>query len=217
MAELQYPRDLQSLAQYINLPRFPLALRQFLHAFFHPNVDIPANPAELLKFNEKISVFHSAIARFYAPSDLCGGGGMSRETIWSNSNWHGAPRYDTVFVALNDEPGMPGMVVARVLLFFSFCFRRREFKCALVNWFIRKANEPHPDTRMWEVHLEKENGVCTLEIIHIDSIVRGAHLLPVFGSGKLPQSLGFQSSLDSFDVYFINQYADHHVHELITS
>ena len=69
---------------------------------------------------------------------------------------------------------------------------------------------------MWEVHLEKGHSIPTLEVIHIDSIVQGAHLLLVFRSGKLPQSLHFQSSLDSFDSYFVNQYADHHVHELIS-
>ncbi|KAF8179566.1 hypothetical protein K438DRAFT_1603608, partial [Mycena galopus ATCC 62051] len=42
----------------------------------------------------------SAITRFYAPSDLSasGAGGMYREKIGSNPNWHGYVRYDTVLI-----------------------------------------------------------------------------------------------------------------------
>ena len=41
---------------------------------------------------------------------------MSHETIWSNSDWHGAHHY-TIFVALNDKPRMLRMVITWVLLF----------------------------------------------------------------------------------------------------
>ncbi|KIL60923.1 hypothetical protein M378DRAFT_83194, partial [Amanita muscaria Koide BX008] len=150
--------------------------------------------------------------------DLCGAGGMSRETIRANPRWHKTQRYDTVFVALDDQPGMRGMVIARVLLFFSFQFRRRNFECTLVNWFVREHDEPHPDTRMWEVHPELEpDGSRVLKVIHIDTIVCGAHLLPVFGEGKIPENLHFQFAPDLFNSYFVNHYADHHIHELITT
>ncbi|KAM6491514.1 hypothetical protein JOM56_013083 [Amanita muscaria] len=216
--EPRYPRNLEPLSKYITQPRFPLVLRRFLYSILHPDYDDVGPPVSLPSFNSPIRVYHSAVARFYAPSDLCGAGGMSRETIRANPRWHKTQRYDTVFVALDDQPGMRGMVIARVLLFFSFQFRRRNFECALVNWFVREHDEPHPDTHMWEVHPELEpDGSRVLNVIHIDTIVRGAHLLPVFGEGKIPENLHFQFALDLFNSYFVNHYADHHIHELITT
>jgi hypothetical protein len=81
-----------------------------------------------------IHVYHSAIARFYAPSDLCGAGGMLRERIRANPNWRGEyARYDTMFVETNaDLDGMRGMVICRALLFFSFTFDDSYYPCALV-------------------------------------------------------------------------------------
>ncbi|KAJ7190705.1 hypothetical protein GGX14DRAFT_381867, partial [Mycena pura] len=51
-------------------------------------------------------------------------------------------------------------------------------------------------------------------IIHIDSIVRGAHLIPVFGDVFVPKWWKFTDSLDGFQAYFINKYADRHSHEI---
>ena len=80
--ERSYPKDLQALALYINQPGFPIALRQFLFQQRHPDSqDFPEN---LPEHSSRIDVFHSAVATFYAPSDLCGAGGMYRERIWSN-------------------------------------------------------------------------------------------------------------------------------------
>jgi len=64
-------------------------------------------------FDDPICVFHSVKAEFYAPSDLCGMGGMHREVIHVNSNYGGSPRFDTVFVSVgNDTEAMGGLLVA---------------------------------------------------------------------------------------------------------
>lgn len=73
-----YPHDAHDLAQYINQPKFPELLRQFLWELLNPNSmispdDIPID--ECPRFEYGISVYHSAVARFFAPSDLCGTGG----------------------------------------------------------------------------------------------------------------------------------------------
>ncbi|KAG2121978.1 hypothetical protein DEU56DRAFT_746253 [Suillus clintonianus] len=61
-----------------------------------------------------VSVFNSAAASFYAPSDLSGTGGMQREHIH-------ALRHNCVFVNMNtDTDLMGGLAVARLLCFFSF-------------------------------------------------------------------------------------------------
>jgi hypothetical protein len=49
----------------------------------HPQaVQAPEN-LSLYEFLGHIHVYHSATATFYAPSDLCGSGGLCRETIRS--------------------------------------------------------------------------------------------------------------------------------------
>ncbi|KAG0705380.1 hypothetical protein DFH29DRAFT_780322, partial [Suillus ampliporus] len=59
----------------------------------------------------KISVFNSACSRFYAPSDLCGFGGMRVEHIRSCPLWRNEfSRYDCVFVSTgSDTEGIRGL------------------------------------------------------------------------------------------------------------
>lgn len=145
---------------------------------------------------------------------------MLRERIRSNPSYKGCPRRDTVFVVLDDDkPGMHGMVIARVHLFFSFHYRRQDFSCAFVSWFIPHAGEqPDPDTGMWTVHLERNRrtGHPVYQVINIDAIARAAHLLPVFGSDRVPEDFDHNYSLDSFKSFFVNHYVDHHAHEFLT-
>jgi hypothetical protein len=42
----------------------------------HPNCPVPDDVETRVNFSGKIHVFHSAVTRFYAPSDLCGPCGM---------------------------------------------------------------------------------------------------------------------------------------------
>ena len=53
-------------------------------------------------------------------------------------------------------------------------------------------------------------------MVHLDSIARGAHLLPVYGLGFLPEDFQYAVSLDVFTSYFVNHYIDHHSHEFLT-
>ena len=186
----------------------------------HPNSLVSANDValnECPQFHGRISVFHSAVARFYAPSDLCGAGGMYRERIHSTPTWRGAaPRYDTVFFETDPElPGMRGMTVGRV--FFSFTFQDVHFPCALIHLYPTVGTEPDEDTGLWVVKPKyKTNGCRSLAIIHLDCIVRGAHITGVYGSSFLPEGLHFSHSLDIFRAYFVNCFADHHTHKFLT-
>ena len=67
-----------------------------------------------------ISVFHHAVATFYAPSDLSSLGGMHSETIHTTPTWCKGPAcYNTVFLEKDLEiPGMGGLHLGRVFLFF---------------------------------------------------------------------------------------------------
>jgi hypothetical protein len=219
LLERGYPRAVEDLAAYINQPQFPQLLRHFLYEQLNPDLDVQdVDVNDCPYFGGPVSVHHSATARFYAPSDLCGVGGMYRERIRSNPNWRGEyARRDTMFVETNARlDGMPGMTIARALLFFSFTFDNRYYPCALVNWLV-PGDEPDEDTGLWVVQPEFEgNGRHrTLSIIHLDCVARAAHLLPVYGSSPIPEDFHFSDALDAFRAYFVNRFVDHHSHDFI--
>ena len=62
---------------------------------------------------------------------------------------------------------------------------------------------------------DRQNRHKHLAVIHVDCIARGALLSPVYGSGYLPDTFHFSASLDAFHTYFINNYADHHMHKFV--
>ncbi|KAH9987753.1 hypothetical protein BJV74DRAFT_491980, partial [Russula compacta] len=216
-----YPRTLEALAKHINQPGFPEALRRFLYDYIYPDSNVSSADIDIEQcpnVTSHIHVYHSAVAYFFAPSDLCGTGGMHQERIRSNPNWHGEyARYDTVFIATGSEADpMLGMTIGRVLLFFSFTLGDEPIPCALVHWLI-PGNIPDDDTGMWVVQPEFEgNGRRSLSVVHLDSIARGAHLLPVYGSSFLPEDFDFSDSLDAFHAYFVNNCIDHHSHEFLS-
>ena len=111
-----YPSSLEALAAHIEQPRLPELLRRFLYNQQNPNADISPEDIPLNQcpvFHGRIAVYHSAVARFFAPSDLCGMGGMYQERIRSNPNWHGKyAQHDTIFVKRNTgQRRMLGMVI----------------------------------------------------------------------------------------------------------
>jgi hypothetical protein len=221
--ERSYPSTLEALSIHIQQPQLPELLRRFLYDQINPNSPIWSTDVALddcPRFYGRISVFHSAIARFYAPSDLCGAGGMYRERIRSTPMWRGeSARRDTVFVETDKElPGMRGMTIGRVFLFFSFTFQDVCYPCALVHWYSLVGTEPDEDTGLWVVRPEfGTRGRSSLAVVHLECIARGALLSGVCGSSFLPEGLNFRDSLDLFQAYFVNRYADHHVHEFLTT
>ena len=216
-----YPNSLNALATHVKQPEFPELVRRFLYDQKNPGAAISPDDVPLDQcpgFNGRISVYHSAVARFFAPSDLCGAGGMHQERIRSNPNWRDEyARHDTIFVKIAPgQSSMQDMVIARVRLFFSFSFERKHYPCALVEWFI-PGDEPDEDTGMWVVMPEfHSNGRRTLAVIHLDCIARAAHLLPAFGSSFIPDELHFSDSLDVYRAYFVNSYIDHHCNEFLS-
>lgn len=146
---------------------------------------------------------------------------MHREIIRATPRWHGKhSRYDCVLVEHDDsQPGMKGLLIGRVRLFFSFRLAGQEqhHDCALVEWFSLFGDEPDDETGMWIVTPDvDDNGDPLRQIIHIDSIIRGVHLMPVFSEDEtLPSDLHFSDSLDNFNAFFVNKFADHHSHTIL--
>jgi hypothetical protein len=123
----------------------------------------------------------------------------------------GPARYDCVFVEKDaDQPGFRGLLAARVLLFFSFKHNDIVYPCAAVTWFSAVGESPCPDVGMWMVKPDlNSRGQRVLDIIHLDSILHGAHLIPIYDDSYLPRHIKHTASLDSFCAYYVNKYADH--------
>jgi len=164
-----------------------------------------------------ITLYPSAVAIYFAPSDLSGIGGMHSERIRATANWRNeGPRYDTVFVNMNpNEDGMRGLDIARVKQFFSFRSQGRLYPCAIVQWYSRCGDEPDEDTGMWIVEPDVcEDGKSITDIIHLDTIVRSSHLIAVYGNKPLPKGIPLCYTLDLFHSYYVNKYIDHHAFEI---
>ena len=113
---------------------------------------------------------------------------------------------------------MEGLLVARVHLFFSIVdeYDGEMVPCALVSWFISNQDHCDPDTHMWTVRPEGTHMQQPVQVIPLKSIARGAHLLPQYGVGLLPDYVSHTNALGEFQTYFINNYIDHHCHEFLS-
>ena len=60
----------------------------------------------------------------------------------------------------------------------------------------------------------EDNGSQVTSIIHIDSIVWGAHLIGVYGEQFLPRDFSYVDSLRAFQAYYINKFIDYHANEI---
>lgn len=214
------PRDVYSLSEHLDLPQLPELLSRFLYRQTHPDINIAHEDVPLAQcppISGRVRVFPSAVATFFAPSDKSGIGGMYRERIRAVRSWRKGPaRYDCAFVEPGtDLPGFRGLQVARVLLFFSVDHERIKYPCALVTWFSPVSDEPCPDTGMWIVEPDVNRaGTRLMEVIHLDTLLRSAHLIGVSGEDQLPRRFRHYDTLDSFKQFYVNKYADHQAHEI---
>ena len=175
-----------AIALVINQPNLLLLIHWFIAWTLRPeiNTDASSNISDLPEsslppFDDKISIYHSAVAEIYARSDICGLKGMQRECIHASSSWQkGAPRYNTIFVETDpDSPGMLGIDVDQACVFFSFDYNNTEYHCALVDWFSHVGHRPDKDTGMWVVHRHHNfNQHQISEVIDIDTVIHCSHL-----------------------------------------
>ncbi|KAJ7070469.1 hypothetical protein C8F01DRAFT_1206314 [Mycena amicta] len=217
-SDRSYPKKIDELAAHVGWPQLPELVEAFLKDQIYSGQPVEAfEDDDDIDLNSlKIHVFHSAVASFYAPSDISGIRGMRREWIRSTPSWRktGARR-DCAYVVENQEtPGFRGMSVVRVQLLFSFDFDAVTYPCALVEWFKKVGRSPDSETGMWIVEPEMEGQRRLVTVVHLDSFLRGAHLIPVFGEAHLPIDFKHTYSLDVFNAYHVNKYADHHANEI---
>lgn len=206
----------------------PDLVRHFLFYQLHPDSNIEPDDLPLdwcpVLWDSRVSVFHSATATFRAPSNPSGPGGMYRELIHSTPKWTKGdvvgPRRDCVFVDMGESgaPGMQGLLVARIYLFFKFSFANVEYPCTLVHWYTTVGNEPDSSTGLWVVEPEYTQGQHprrNMGVIHLDSIIHGAHLLPRFPSNtRVYREINYTQTLDVYRSFYVNKYIDHHAFEI---
>lgn len=214
-----YPGTLLEIGTHISIPNLPDLVAVYLYD--QANSDTPWEPSDPLpilpEISKRIHIVHSATATFYAPSDPSGTGGMRQEMIRATPSWRKGPsRYDCVFISGNPEDGFRGLHVARVRLFFRIRLRHEVHECALVEWFSHYDSEPDDETGMWIVTPDFDaDGSRTRSVVHTDTIVRGCHLIPVYGKDPLPRDFSFHTSLDRFQAYYVNRYIDYHAFETV--
>lgn len=202
-------------------------IRRFLYHQLNPNggfsgSELPLELCPAFSDEEKsLTVYYSAAATYYAPSDPSGIGGMHREIVRAAPSWRGGDaRFDCVFVnQQNERPGLLGMDVARVLVFLRIKHMGKFYPCAVVHWFHRSYDEPDEDTGMWIVRPAftgiGRNRARIISIIHLETIVRAAHLIGVSLGADTPEDLQSSQALDTFASFYVNKYADHHAFQLL--
>jgi len=99
------------------------------------------------------------------------------------------------------------------MLFFSFEYNGVFFPCTLVEWFTKIALDPV--TGLWVIRPDITRRKQDRTVLHLDTLLRGAHLIPVYGSQKLPIDFHYSYSLDVFEAYYVNKYIDHHANEAV--
>ncbi|KAG2123981.1 uncharacterized protein EDB93DRAFT_1244294 [Suillus bovinus] len=206
------------LADQIGEPELTTHIQRFLHdQLHHSDSNSEASEAgagsssALPQLHKKITLYTSAIATFFTPSDVSGIGGMHYE--------NGPGRYDCVFISTDPTvKGMRGFDIAQVRLFFLFKHNGVHYPCAFVHWFKHDNVHDSPDenTGMWVVEPEiyKDSGTQFASVIHLDCIFRVAHLMPVFGHEFVPTYLSYTQTLNAFHTYYVNKYIDYQAFEI---
>jgi hypothetical protein len=125
--------------------------------------------------------------------------------------------HDTIFVRIGLLPEPHSLSVAQLCLLFSFIINSTCHKIALIEWFSYIGNSPDENTGMWVVEREKwDDGSWLIDFISIDTILWSCHLLPIYGKEMVLRDITHMTSLESFQVFYINKFVDHHSFELLS-
>lgn len=111
--------------------------------------------------------------------------------------------------------GMKGLLVAQVYLFFKFLYDRVDYPCAPVHWY-STGDEPDAATGFWVVWPESTHlGSHHTSVIHLNSIIRVAHLLPIFPSdAPVYWEINYMNVLNIYTSFYVDKFIDHHVFEV---
>ncbi|KAI9065785.1 hypothetical protein FKP32DRAFT_1567193, partial [Trametes sanguinea] len=212
------PNTVVELAFKVGCPQLPALLQQFLYDQEHPSsASSSASSHSDIPLPNLITVLPSAIAHFHASELQSRPGGLYHERIRSVTSWRsGPPRHDCAYIVIDpSQPGFRGLEVVRIRLLFSIrTMDQTVYPCALASRFIPMGDHPCSDTGMWIVRPEvDEHGQPVLFVLHLDQILRAAHLIGNPGDTILPTHLTYSDTLDVFTAFYVNKYIDYHAHQ----
>jgi hypothetical protein len=214
------PRKIEPLSRHLGIPQLSAIISRFVYMQENPGDETPPNLIPLEdcpRYNGKILVYPSAVAVYRAPSDISGTSNMRYERIRCVSCWRdGPPRQDCVFVEQDSGlEGFRGLFVGQVEAFLKIKHKTRSYPFAVMSTFSPVSNSPCPDTGMWIVERDlDENGEKLMTAVHVDSIIRGAHLIGIAGNSYIPKDLQYSDSLNAFRRFYVNKFIDYHAHEI---
>jgi len=59
-----------------------------------------------------------------------------------------------------------------------------------------------------------ENEERVVSVIHLDSIMRPAHLIGIYGNDCIPCNFSHTDLLSAFAAFYVNKYSDYHAFQL---
>ncbi|KAH8988449.1 hypothetical protein EDB86DRAFT_2808336, partial [Lactarius hatsudake] len=147
---------------------------------------------------------------------------LRREQIRSTRSWRGGPCGMTwVLVNMGDGGTRLSQCLAMPPLefvFFSLEHSGENFPAVLVWWYTLSDSSGHRDgvTGMWLVKREyNRDQKPHLAVVHIDTIFRAVHLLPTLDGPNATKGFSYTDTLDSYAIFYVNKYADHHSFEIL--
>ena len=91
-------------------------------------------------------------------------------------------------------------------LLFLFPYKLKKYRCALVEWFLLVADEPDDVTGMWIVALEEDQqGHRVHTVIGLDTILRPAHLIGMYGDDEIPVDFQLSDTLNAFCIRILTK------------
>ena len=224
------PRDLRVFAEYVGIPELPILVTRFLletlcetsggddvwDTFNDDRWEDTLHEYEITVSG--VWLFHSMTLQYNSTKDIEGNrGGKHKEIIRANPYYRGHGRFDCALIETNpEEPGMSGLDMVQVMLLFSVRVGARKIPMALVQWFRKVSGSPDKDTGMWIVEREyDEDGFLHCSVVHLNSIFRSVHLVPVFGPDPVSTNINRHATLRVFTRFFVNTYSDYHIHETL--
>ena len=80
--------------------------------------------------------------------------------------------------------------------------------CALVEWYKTIGNAPDKTVGMWVVKPEymANRQWRVAAIVHLDSMVRGVHLIPAYQKQQISRKPTYSTTLNEFKRFYVNKY-----------
>ena len=115
--------------------------------------------------------------------------GSRRVRRFQDCNPHPHPQTPLPMTLQGSPNPCPTLDIAHILCFFSVKYLGTFYPCAVIHWFNCVGDGPDLDTRMWIVCTGyRSRNVRNIAIIHIDTIYRTAHLIPIYAAQNVNSS-----------------------------